>query len=207
MSLPITDILIAATEVRTTISITLKTDCDLFVKGWRIWVIWTASPYALYVVALYFVFYLARVGVLVAGIIIYLHGFGKNSTRKSNLDKLAAVDIAISAIQTAQQLIAFCLICGRIVLIRWRATRLMTSQSSTQFTGIVAMLTESYALSTILSASTIITTPAISKKSGSPAELILKMINHYIEPRLLLTIFSSTEYFPGEPGIGILNKS
>ncbi|KAJ3571452.1 hypothetical protein NP233_g3748 [Leucocoprinus birnbaumii] len=184
-SMPITDILLTATE------------------GWRIWRIWENSPYALCAVAVHFVLYLTKVGVLIAGISMYLNygphagdedsalksnleklaaGFDEDPNRKSNLEKLAAVDMAIQALQAIQQFVAFCLICGRIILIHRPITHLtMLQPKSTQFTNLVTMLTESYALSTIVSAAMVFTTPAIASKSGAPGELIIKMMCRYVE--------------------------
>ncbi|KAJ3571453.1 hypothetical protein NP233_g3749 [Leucocoprinus birnbaumii] len=197
-------------EVRTTASLTLGPDCNFALKGWHIWVIWGRSKHAtrLCVVALHFVLYLTKTGVLIAGIFIYLnhgpHAFVEDSTQKHNVGKLGVVVITIQALQSIQQAVAFCLIDGRIMVEQYHIIRVRNpstqptsllarlmefcalsirgSQSSNQRTSLaVAMLTESYALSTIISTATIFTTPAIASKSGIPGVLIIKMMCRYVE--------------------------
>ncbi|KAJ3574107.1 hypothetical protein NP233_g1982 [Leucocoprinus birnbaumii] len=151
-------------------------------EGWRIWVIWTGSPYVLYVIAVYIVLYLAGLGVYIASVTVWLKSVSDISGSDKDLNISIALDIALEAIITSYRFFAFCVISGRIVRTRRHITRLMSgtlSQPAAEFTGIVAILTESYAFTAIISVVLIILNTQNSSITIDAAQFVLSVINNY----------------------------
>ncbi|KAJ3574112.1 hypothetical protein NP233_g1976 [Leucocoprinus birnbaumii] len=143
---------------------------------WRIWALWTGSRYAPYVITVYSLFYLAYIGVFIATLVLALDNHGVHSNDVTRILN-AAVKPALKA---SLILIGFCLIAGRIFVIRRRLTRLMNgtlSQPLINYTGMIAMFTESYGLSVIMSVGLIISC-APPLVGDPPSVVILSIINY-----------------------------
>ncbi|KAF5362352.1 hypothetical protein D9756_002001 [Leucocoprinus leucothites] len=131
---------------------------------WRVWVIWTASPYAIHLIAVYILFYMATLG-------LYLYHFMSSSLLAPSA--AIAVGTALNAVRTVTTLFAFILIVGRLVYVRHRVTRLMKGticQPSRDYTSLMGILVESYALAAIVTLGNTISWATYDYRK--PAELV-----------------------------------
>ncbi|KAF5343954.1 hypothetical protein D9756_011565 [Leucocoprinus leucothites] len=134
------------------------------IETWRIWVIWTASPYALHVLAIYVMCYLAMLGTYVYGCV-----FNPSVSPSTKM----ALCAAINGLSIAVTLLAFLLIAGRILFVRRRVTKLMKGTSlrpSNEYTSILTMLIESYALVVVVTLGKVISSVVFDIQR--PAEIV-----------------------------------
>ncbi|KAF5343957.1 hypothetical protein D9756_011566 [Leucocoprinus leucothites] len=119
---------------------------------WRIWVFWSASPYHLYATGTSFFVFLSALGIETA----YFSGcFVIKDLGKISGSVVNALGIAVPIVDTVFSLLAFFLIAGRLYITRRYLGRLLGTahRPSVEYTSIMAMLAESYALRAVSSVS------------------------------------------------------
>ncbi|KAF5344957.1 hypothetical protein D9756_011504 [Leucocoprinus leucothites] len=124
--LPVSNVLVNAAEI------------------WRIFIIWSESPYVIHIIVISISCYLANISFF-----IYL-AIGLSSPDNKSTLMLMAVSEGLGIVVT---LLAFFLIAGRIIFVRRRIAQLMSgalSSPSSEYTSVVAILAESYALSIVV---------------------------------------------------------
>ncbi|KAF5357034.1 hypothetical protein D9756_006690 [Leucocoprinus leucothites] len=123
------------------------------VQIWRLWILWRATPWYLYVTVLPVSLLLASIGVGIAVAV--------NSTHINlfALDYSFAIGLTFFGIPPVTTIIVTALMVLRLGLIRRRHINLIghSTDIANQYTGVISMLIESYALETLWSIAIIIT--------------------------------------------------
>ncbi|KAF5344954.1 hypothetical protein D9756_011503 [Leucocoprinus leucothites] len=139
---------------------------------WRIFIIWSESPYVIHVVAISILSYLACISFFIYSAIGVLSVNNKSALMLQTVSE--GLGIAVD-------LLGFFLIAGRIIFVRRRITQLMSgtlSSPSNQYTSIVAILAESYALSTVVALGATISAAAFDIRA--PALSVFSAISAHI---------------------------
>ncbi|KXN83037.1 hypothetical protein AN958_01859 [Leucoagaricus sp. SymC.cos] len=157
-------------------------DCLLLgIQIWRLWVIYSTSRYAIPVVALPTLALVAYVAIECYLVIIPLAAQAQSKN---------VATAAVSLIFTHELLVTLCIV-GHIVAFRRKQTKLMgQATSGSQYTTVIAILVESFALSSAWVIADIITSVAVSTNiHRESAFLFLEGSRQYIQTISYFLVF------------------